>query len=256
MSQYSNIAGNNVTDTGTEYNSRAKIKSHEKSSHDSGEPSKATQADKYEDKDIALKQNNLVIVEKKPTHKMAMKYMCPLHLMQAHESNNLTSHLDLLKEYVEINLIPNGGFEDGTGPSGRICLLIKSLYGLKLAGRAWNFELDAKLMKHGFTRLLTYSCVHTKQTGNKISIITVSVDDLLIFATTNTTAVAPKSRWTHQGDDPKALWPRSMSMNIETVGENRTEIIAHPSRTIRHDGTVRSHARETRTGDTGKRNTA
>jgi len=36
------------------------------------------------------------------------------------------------------------GFADG---SGRVCLLIKTLYGLKQAGRKWNIELDTKLRR-------------------------------------------------------------------------------------------------------------
>jgi len=43
------------------------------------------------------------------------------------------------------------GLEDGTG---RICLLVKKLYGLKQAGREWNKELDSKLRKKGYSRLV------------------------------------------------------------------------------------------------------
>jgi len=100
------------------------------------------------------------------------------------------------------------GFEDGTG---RVCLLIKPLYGLKQAGRAWNFELDMKLKKHGFTRLRTDSCVYIKRNGEEISIIAVWVDDLLIFATTqtimDTTKNAIKSEWetTDMGEPSKIV---------------------------------------------------
>ena len=39
------------------------------------------------------------------------------------------------------------GYDDG---SGRSCLLIKTLYGLKQSGCNWNIELDTKLKKHNF----------------------------------------------------------------------------------------------------------
>jgi hypothetical protein len=40
------------------------------------------------------------------------------------------------------------GFEDGTG---RVCRLVKTLYGLKQSGQEWNSELNAKLLTFGFT---------------------------------------------------------------------------------------------------------
>jgi hypothetical protein len=42
------------------------------------------------------------------------------------------------------------GFGDGTG---RVCKLIKTLYGLKQSGREWNKQLDGKLRNHGYKRL-------------------------------------------------------------------------------------------------------
>jgi hypothetical protein len=71
------------------------------------------------------------------------------------------------------------GFDDGTG---RVCRLVKTLYGLKQSGREWNSELNAKLLIFGFTRLISDPCVYIKREGDKISIITVWVDDLLLFA--------------------------------------------------------------------------
>ena len=73
------------------------------------------------------------------------------------------------------------GHDDGTG---RVCLLIKTLYGLKQAGREWNKELDRKLKKKGYVRLHSNPCVYIMRIGEDLAIITVWVDDLLLFATT------------------------------------------------------------------------
>jgi len=74
------------------------------------------------------------------------------------------------------------GFNDGTG---KICHLIKTLYGLKQSGREWNRALDAKLIEFGFSRLTSDPCVYIKREGDEISIITVWVDDLLLFSSTD-----------------------------------------------------------------------
>jgi hypothetical protein len=71
------------------------------------------------------------------------------------------------------------GYDDG---SGRVCELIKTLYGLKQSGREWNRELDEKLRKFGFQRLRSDPCVYIKQDGDDVTIITVWVDDLLLVA--------------------------------------------------------------------------
>jgi hypothetical protein len=39
------------------------------------------------------------------------------------------------------------GFKDGTD---HICELLKSLYGLKQSGQAWNIEFDKAMQRHGF----------------------------------------------------------------------------------------------------------
>jgi hypothetical protein len=49
------------------------------------------------------------------------------------------------------------GCEDGTG---RVCPLVKTLYGLKQAGHEWNEQLDEKLKSYGYKHLLTDPCVY------------------------------------------------------------------------------------------------
>jgi hypothetical protein len=71
------------------------------------------------------------------------------------------------------------GFEDG---SGRVCHLIKTLYRLKQSGHEWNAEFDIKMQKHGYKRLHIDPCVYTCSNENTTAIITVWVDDLLLFA--------------------------------------------------------------------------
>ena len=75
------------------------------------------------------------------------------------------------------------GFGDGTD---RVCKLIKTLYGLKQSGREWNKQLDEKLRSHGYKRLISDPCTYVRWDGDKVAIINVWVDDLMLFASSDT----------------------------------------------------------------------
>src|SRR6266581_5738828 len=95
--------------------------------------------------------------------------------------------------------------------SGRVCLLVKTLYSLKQAGREWNRELDNKLRRRGYARLRSDPCVYIWRTGEDFAIITVWVDDLLIFATSEKLMATMKndlhSKWevTDMGEPAKIV---------------------------------------------------
>ena len=44
------------------------------------------------------------------------------------------------------------GFEDD---SGQVCLLIKSIYGLKQARQVWNIKFDLAMQKYGYKPLIS-----------------------------------------------------------------------------------------------------
>jgi len=71
------------------------------------------------------------------------------------------------------------GYDNGTG---WICELIKTIYGLKQSGHEWNHKLDTKLKNLGYTRLYSDPCAYIRCEGDKISIVTVWVINLLLFA--------------------------------------------------------------------------
>lgn len=74
---------------------------------------------------------------------------------------------------------PEGFAEHGA--EGKVCLLRKSIYGLKQAARTWNIKLHQTLSKIGFARTSAESCVYLKKFGNETIILAVYVDDLIVF---------------------------------------------------------------------------
>jgi hypothetical protein len=89
-----------------------------------------------------------------------------------------TAYLNgFLKEEVFM-YIPDG-FEK---TPGKVCKLIRSLYGLKQSGRCWNQELDKKLQEIGLIRSSIDPCLYRKNGVQGKLFIVVYVDDMLIFA--------------------------------------------------------------------------
>jgi Reverse transcriptase (RNA-dependent DNA polymerase) len=74
------------------------------------------------------------------------------------------------------------GCGDGTN---RVCRLPKPLYGLKQAGHEWNNELDDKLKVHDYQHLFSDLCAYIQRVDGDLGILTVWVDDSLLFASSD-----------------------------------------------------------------------
>ncbi|GJT94760.1 retrotransposon protein, putative, ty1-copia subclass [Tanacetum coccineum] len=71
------------------------------------------------------------------------------------------------------------GFEEGTG--NKVCLLKKSLYGLKQSPRQWYKRFDVYMISNGFSRNNYDSCVYFKEFALGMYIyLLLYVDDMLI----------------------------------------------------------------------------
>ncbi len=77
---------------------------------------------------------------------------------------------------------PSGFKEDNQ----KVCLLKKSLYGLKQASRAWNLKFNDFLVEYGFTRSDADSCVYFQKDENHTTIIAIWVDDGLLCSSHQT----------------------------------------------------------------------
>jgi hypothetical protein len=119
------------------------------------------------------------------------------------------------------------GYSDGTN---KICRLIKTLYGLKQSGREWNFELDNGLKALGFTRLLSDPCAYIRRQGTDFQIITVWVDDLLLFTTTEVGMKLLKEQIAHKWEitdlgEPSKIIGIEIARTADTVSITQKQYI-------------------------------
>ena len=100
--------------------------------------------------------------------------------MEVHQMDVCTAFLNGILED-EIYMKQPEGFVE-VGPEGRqlVCRLLKSLYGLKQAGRIWYQLLHDFLTRQNFTRCHKEYCIYIQRDGDTVTIIVVYVDDLTI----------------------------------------------------------------------------
>ncbi|KAJ9538397.1 hypothetical protein OSB04_031130 [Centaurea solstitialis] len=72
------------------------------------------------------------------------------------------------------------GFVDPKNPN-KVCKLLKSIYGLKLASRSWNLHFDERIKEFGFAKSEFEPCVYTKFSGSIVTFLVLYVDDILLI---------------------------------------------------------------------------
>ncbi|CAM8947932.1 unnamed protein product [Rhodiola kirilowii] len=86
-----------------------------------------------------------------------------------------------LEEEVYMRLPP--GFYSKAKKEGKVCRLLKSIYGLKQASRQWFATLSDALLQFGFVPSLHDSSLFTLKRGEDFLILLVYVDDILLTGT-------------------------------------------------------------------------
>ena len=82
----------------------------------------------------------------------------------------------ILKETIYMHQ-PNS-FKNGTT---RVCHLIRTLYGLKQSSHKWNAKFNKKMKMWEYKRLRADPYIYIHSEAGKIVIVTIWVDDLLLF---------------------------------------------------------------------------
>ena len=66
------------------------------------------------------------------------------------------------------------------GEEGLVCLLHRSIYGLKQSARCWNFELDKQMKSMGFIQSDTDPCIYIQIIEGQAFIVAIYVDDIIL----------------------------------------------------------------------------
>ena len=122
----------------------------------------------------------------------------------------------------EIYMQQPEGFEDDA--TGKVCLLKKSLYGLKQSPRQWYLRFDEFMLKQGFKRSSYDSCVYlTRLKNGSFMYLLIYVDDMLVACKDKTEIQKMKAQLKREFE-MKDLGPASriLGMDISRDRVNKT----------------------------------
>ena len=112
------------------------------------------------------------------------------------------------------------GFRDPSKPN-HVCKLVKSLYGLKQAGRKWNEKMDQFLSNDlKFTSSTSDPCMYIKVDGSMLVIISLYVDDLLL-AGNNLSAISWIKGELHKRFEMKDLGEAKVILGLEITRDRK-----------------------------------
>ncbi|CAM8877711.1 unnamed protein product [Rhodiola kirilowii] len=134
----------------------------------------------------------------------------PLHQLDV---NNAFLH-GSLDEEVYMKLPPDFYKKERT--EGKVCRLMKSLYGLKRGSRQWFAKFSAALAEFGFLNSLNDYSLFTLQRDGQFLVLLVYVDDVIITGTSDSLISEVKS-FIHQKFQIKDLGPLKYFLGLEVA---------------------------------------
>ena len=105
------------------------------------------------------------------------------------------------------------------GQEGKMCKLLKSLYGLKHAPKQWHDKFNTTLTSSGFVVNEADKCVYYRHGGDEGVILCLYVDDILIFGT-NLKVIEEVKSFLSQNFEMKDLGVADVILNIKLLRDN------------------------------------
>src|SRR3954464_13392231 len=112
---------------------------------------------------------------------------------------------------------PDGFVVDGQ--EGKVCKLLKSVYGLKQAPKQWHETFDKTLTSVGFLVSEGDKCVYHRHGGGEGVILCLYVDDIMIFGTHLKVIEEVKAFLSHNSE-MKGLGVADVILNIKLLRDN------------------------------------
>ena len=103
---------------------------------------------------------------------------CAYYGFIAHQIDIETAYLNAELDHTIYIEQPQGFCKD----KSKVCLLRKSLYGLKQSAKLWNENVHTFLLEIGFIRANADLCLYRKQTKHGIIFLVIWVDDIVILS--------------------------------------------------------------------------
>lgn len=116
-------------------------------------------------------------VSKKDSLRIIMALVAHFDL-ELHQMDVKTDFLNGRLEEEVYMAQPEGFITDGK--ENKVCLLKRSIYGLKQASRQWYLKFHDTITTFGFTENMVDHCIYLKISGSKFAFLVLYVDDILI----------------------------------------------------------------------------
>jgi hypothetical protein len=104
------------------------------------------------------------------------------------------------------------------GQEGKVCKLLKSLYGLKQSPKQWHEKFDKTLTSAGFVMNEADSCVYYRYGGGQGVILCLYVDNILIFGSSHS-VIEEVKKFLSNNFEMKDLGEADVILNIKLLRE-------------------------------------